>query len=99
MLFTHSSEEANPAEEDLSAVVDIIAPAFNFFTYRYVTSDEHHYTPVRRNDLRMSKRLRFYPRDHSRQGLRLPHKLNVLNVPPEYRLMQIPQLEKIGKPS
>src|SRR5208282_3220328 len=97
LLFTHSSEEANPAEEDLSAVVDIIAPAFNSFTYRYVTSDEHHYTPVRRNDLSMSKCLRFDPGDHSQPRLRLPHKLNILNVPPEYRLMRIPQLEKIGK--
>jgi len=94
--LTRSSDESNPREEeDLTEGVDVSIPGFSSLAYIYGTSEEHVYTLKGTDASGKEKRLRFAPGSHGRARLRLRHELDVLTVLAEYRVPQIPEIEKL----
>jgi hypothetical protein len=95
--LTLSSDEPNPREEEdlINEGVDVSIPGFNSLAYIYGTSEERVYTLVGTDASGVEKRIRFAPGTHGRARLRLRHELDVLTILAEYRVPQIPEIEKI----
>jgi hypothetical protein len=70
-------------------------PGFTSLAYIYGSSEERVYTLAGTDSSGVRKRIRFAPGTHGRARLRLRHEIDVLDVLAEYRVSQIPQIEKV----